>query len=142
VIKALAFALLLSACAKAPQKKSMNPVTYFEIPVTDLDRATRFYEAVFECKLERKTIDGHPMALFPFADGQPGASGALAQGDVYKPTHSGAILYFQTPNAAETLKRANAQGARTLFPVTDVGVAIVAEFEDSEGNRIALQQRK
>lgn len=51
-------------------------VSYFEIPVTDLERAIRFYVAVFGGMLERGTVDGLAMAFFPFADGAPGATGA------------------------------------------------------------------
>lgn len=46
-----------------------NPVTYFEIPVQDMDRAVRFYSAVFAFTLERQTIDGYEIALFPSAPG-------------------------------------------------------------------------
>lgn len=58
-----------------------NPVCYFEIPVVDLERAIAFYRTVFGFEFERRSIDGHEMALFPRADNQPGASGALAKGD-------------------------------------------------------------
>lgn len=60
-----------------------NPVFYFEIPITDMDRAVAFYESVFGFNLKRKVVDGYEMALFPRADGKPGASGALAKGDAY-----------------------------------------------------------
>ena len=55
-----------------------NPVFHFEIPVTDMDRAVRFYEAVFQFPMRREQVDGYDMAFFPHGDGQPGASGALA----------------------------------------------------------------
>jgi len=42
-----------------------NPVRYFEIPVSDLDRAVRFYTSVFAHDFERSQIDGYEMALFP-----------------------------------------------------------------------------
>ncbi|NBU26980.1 MAG: VOC family protein, partial [Caulobacteraceae bacterium] len=68
-----------------------NPVCHFEIPVTDLDRAIRFYEGVFGYRLNRRTIDGYEMAFFPRSDDKPGASGALARGDVYVPSKTGPI---------------------------------------------------
>ena len=119
-----------------------NPVGYFEIPVTDLDRAIAFYEAVFGVKLERQTIDGYDMALFPAVEDGAGASGALARGDVYVPGKAGPVLYFDTPAIEATLARAVARGAAVLYPVKDIGAAgRVAEIEDSEGNRIALHER-
>ena len=119
----------------------INPVVHFEIPVTDIDRAVAFYEAVFAVKLERREVDGYAMAFFPRADGRPGASGALAQGDVYKPTKDGAILYFDVPDIDAVVARAEARGGVVLYPKKDIGAAgFVAEIADSEGNRIALSE--
>ncbi|WP_256351210.1 VOC family protein [Aeromonas sp. sif0611] len=60
----------------------MNIAIHFEIPVQDLERAIRFYEALFEIALERVHIDDNEMALFPLLDGVAGCSGALAKGRV------------------------------------------------------------
>lgn len=142
------FAVALAACDSAGPSTNRasqgavivaNPVYHFEIPVTDLDRAVRFYESVFGYELSRQTVDGYEMAFFPRADGAPGASGALARGDVYVPSKSGAIIYFDVPDIDPVLERALALGAKILYPKKHVGAAgYVAEISDSEGNRIAL----
>jgi len=117
----------------------MNPVSYFEIPVTDLDRAVDFYTAVFGHAFERMNIDGNDMALFPNAEGAPGVSGALAKGDSYVPGTAGARVYFSVTDIPAVLARAVAAGGRVLYPETAVGnIASVAEIQDSEGNCIAL----
>jgi uncharacterized protein len=122
-------------------KKSYNPVVYFEIPVTNIDRAIKFYSAVFNFKFEKETIDKNEMALFPFTENDLGISGALAKGEIYKPTKYGTLIYFRTDNIDETLKLALQNGGKTLYPKTSNGdLGFVAEFEDSEGNRIALHQ--
>lgn len=116
-----------------------NPVGYFEIPVKDLDRAAKFYESVFGYKLERTMIDGHPMALFPSDDKLRGISGALVHGDSYIPSKEGSRLYFNTDDICETLTRVLSGGGKLLYPQTSIGeLGWVAEFEDSEGNCIAL----
>ena len=116
-------------------------VVHFEIPVADLDRATTFYEAVFDLALERRDVDGYTMAFFPRGDGHPGTAGALAAGDVYVPGRQGPILYFDVPDIDAVLDRAQALGAPVLYPKTAIGpLGYVAEFGDSEGNRIALTQ--
>jgi len=121
------------------KRKVSNPVFHFEIPVADMDRAVSFYEAVFEFKLYRENIDGYDMAFFPRIDGAPGASGALAKGDVYVPSKSGPVIYFDVADIDSVLERARFRGATILYPKKHVGEAgYVAEFEDSEGNRIAL----
>ena len=123
------------------QKKS-NPVVYFEIPVIDIDRATKFYSTVFNFKFDTAIIDNNEMALFPFTQEDSGISGALAMGEIYKPTKDGVLIYFNTVNIDETLRLANANGGQILYPKTDNGIGHVAEFEDTEGNRIALYQSK
>lgn len=115
-----------------------NPVSYFEIPVTDMERAIEFYEAVFSVALERRVIDGHDMALFPFDENGGGISGALAQGDSYLPSNSGPRIYFFVANIDEALSRATAKGGRIAYKKKFTGAYWVAEFEDSEGNQIAL----
>jgi uncharacterized protein len=125
------------------RSSSYNPVVYFEIPVTDMDRAMRFYNAVFKLTFEKEIIDKNEMALFPFSDSLGGISGALAKGEVYKPTKDGVIIYFKTLSIDETLKLAVENGGHLLYPKTSNGdLGFVAEFEDSEGNRIALHEAK
>jgi predicted enzyme related to lactoylglutathione lyase len=114
----------------------MSQVVYFEIPVDDLERAIRFYGEVFGVTLERESIDGNEMALFPVGDG---AAGALAKGDSYHPSRAGVRVYFGVADVAAVLARAVAAGGAVLYPVTSIGErGRVAEFQDSEGNCIAL----
>ncbi|MFN7746772.1 MAG: VOC family protein [Hyphomonadaceae bacterium] len=142
----LGMLLCITACSPANRPPSatdkaamQNPVYHFEIPVTDMDRAIQFYEDVLGHKLTRQEIDGYEMAFFPRADGKPGASGALAKGDVYVPSKTGAIIYFDVPDIDPVLEKAKAKGAKVLYPKKSIGEAgFVAEIEDSEGNRIAL----
>ena len=142
----LAILFCIAACAPvtslspATDKVAMqNPVYHFEIPVTDMERAIRFYQDVLGYELTRQQVDGYEMAFFPRADGKPGASGALAKGDVYVPSKTGAIIYFDVPDIDPILEKAKAKGAKVLYPKKSLGEAgFVAEIEDSEGNRIAL----
>ncbi len=147
------FMLMLSSCNEDKNKsteqlnkdtiqKKSNPVVYFEIPVVDMERATRFYSTVFNFKFDTTIIDNNKMALFPFTEEKSGISGALAKGEIYKPTKDGVLIYFNTANIDETLKLANVNGGQLLYPKTDNGIGLVAEFEDTEGNRIALYQSK
>lgn len=118
-----------------------NPVVYFEIPVSNIDRAIKFYKSVFNFTFEREVIDKNEMALFPFVEENSGISGALAKGEIYKPTNDGVVIYFRAENIDKTLKTAIENGGQVLYPKTSNGeLGFVAEFEDSEGNRIALHQ--
>jgi hypothetical protein len=121
----------------------MNPAVYFEIPVTDIERAMAFYTSVFGFKFELEEIDGYQMALFPFSEEALGITGALAKGDIYVPSQNGNLIYIGVEDIHETLSKADALNAEILYPVKDNGpLGFVAEIEDSEGNRIALHQKK
>lgn len=118
-----------------------HPVVYFEIPVSNLDRAIRFYSAVFDCALERVEIDGNAMARFPASDHFGGITGALAQGESYAPGKQGARVYFAAASITDVLGKVVQAGGRVLYPKTSIGeLGWVAEFEDSEGNCIALSE--
>ena len=117
----------------------VNIGMHFEIPVTDMQRAIAFYSAVFDIEFERAEIDGNEMALFPLIDGAEGCSGALARGESYVPSLDGTRIYLTVNNIDRVMAAALSAGAKLLYPVTRVGEVIkVAEFQDSEGNRIAL----
>ncbi len=146
------FVLTIISCSDKPKAsanqlenskmtKKYNPVVYFEIPVTDMNRAIKFYKSVFYFKFEKEVIDKNEMALFPFTEENTGISGALAKGEIYKPTNDGVVIYFNTENIDKTLKMVMENGGQILYPKTSDGnLGFVAEFEDSEGNRIALYQ--
>ncbi|MGB7208687.1 MAG: VOC family protein [Pyrinomonadaceae bacterium] len=125
--------------SKKIMNKSLNPVVYFEIPVTDINRAIKFYSTVFKCVFEKNVIDKNEMALFPFTENGTGISGALAKGEIYKPTKEGTLIYFKSNNIDHSLSLVQRNGGKILYPKTSIGeLGFVAEFEDSEGNRIAL----
>ena len=138
VFALLILALCIPASAKDQEPMIANPVSYFEIPVSDMDRAIEFYQAVFSVVLTRTTIDNHDMALFPFDEDGGGISGALAKGISYVPSKSGPRIYFFVENIDETLHSAVTHGGKIAYEKTFTGSFWVAEFEDSEGNQIAL----
>jgi predicted enzyme related to lactoylglutathione lyase len=67
----------------------INIANWFEIPVKDLERATTFYEKVFDVKLIPEEMSGIKMEMFPFEQGAAGAAGALIKGKTYEPSHAG-----------------------------------------------------
>src|SRR3990172_4715171 len=116
---------------------------WFEVPVKDLDRAVKFYEKVFDVKLSPEDMGGMKMAMFPFAQDAPGAAGALIKGESYEPSHAGTVVYFSVEDIPETLRRINTNGGKTLMPKTAIGqYGFIAQYEDTEGNRLALHSMK
>jgi len=120
-----------------------NPVVYFEIPVQDMSRAIGFYTEVLQFSFETESFDDNDMAYFPFSDQKSGITGALAKGDIYRPTRDGVLIYFAADDISLILERVTAMGSEILYPKTrntTYGFE-VAEFADSEGNRIGLHRR-
>jgi len=119
--------------------KKTNIANWFEVPVKDLDRATRFYEKVFEVKLTFEEMNGMKMAMFPSDQDAPGTTGALMQAETYEPSHAGTVVYFTVESIEETLRKINAYGRQTFMPKTAIGqYGFIAQYEDTEGNRLAL----
>ena len=68
-------------------------------------------------------------------------TGALARGESYIPGRQGARVYFATASITDMLGKVVHAGGRVLYPKTSIGkLGWVAEFEDSEGNWIALSE--
>lgn len=121
----------------------MHAIHWFEIPVTDLARATAFYGQMLGIAQFRHEMGGAgPMALFPYDQTAHGVGGALVQSAHMQPAASGALVYLNAgQDLAGALTRAVAAGGRVTMPVTDIGdpghIALVA---DTEGNVIGLHQ--
>lgn len=82
------------------------------------------------------------MTYFPFSIDNKGITGALVKGEIYKPTLEGVLLYLGSNDIKNTLDKAQSLDAEILYDInkhTELGFA-VAEFKDSEGNRIGLHQ--
>jgi len=123
-----------------------NPIGWIEIPVTNMERAIKFYEAVFDMKLERHQMGELDMAWFPMMNDKIGASGSLVKHEKwYKPTLDGPLVYFTafSGDVNNELKKAEAAGGKVWIPKKQISpeIGYMAVFEDSEGNRIALHSR-
>jgi predicted enzyme related to lactoylglutathione lyase len=123
-----------------------NLIGWVEIPVTDMDRAKAFYEAVFRLEIEVHPFGELVMGWFPYAQGKEGASGSLVRHrDAYKPSEThGPVIYFSCQDLQEELDRVEAAGGHILQPKTQIAedIGFMALFRDPEGNRIALHSRK
>jgi predicted enzyme related to lactoylglutathione lyase len=127
-----------------------NTVVWADIPVTDLDRAIKFYSAVLQQEL--RPVEGmEGIALIaPPDDFDPSAqeppfpvSFDLAAGENQKPSTTGCTIYLNSRGNPEgMLQRAVDAGGQLLMPVTDMGQMIgsVGFFLDSEGNRIGVHK--
>jgi uncharacterized protein len=112
-------------------------VGWFDIPVTDFDRAMKFYSEVLAVKIERMEHDT-PIGVFDHDDNIIG--GCLYQEEDFLPSSQGPLLYFNANGRLdEALTKTKANGGKILKPKHSLGpYGFRAVVLDSEGNRIAL----
>ena len=121
-----------------------NSLNWFEISVTDINRATKFYETIFGIKLEQTEMMGMKMAFFPYENGNGKAAGGLVQGSMHKPSMDGAKIYLNgNPDLSDALSRIEKAGGKIVMPKTAIGeFGNMAFFIDTEGNNVALHSNK
>lgn len=120
-----------------------NPVSWFEIPVSDLSRAQKFYSAVFGSEFDVAENGPIKMAMFKGEPTAAGAAGALVSGPGSTPSQTGALVYFACDDLSNELKKIEENGGKVVMPKTDIGQwGFIAQFIDSENNRVALHSMK
>jgi len=122
-----------------------NTINWFEVPVTDINRAKKFYESVFNIEMgEPMEMMGMKMVFFPYEEGSGKLSGGLVQGPMHKPSMTGVIIYFNgNPDLSDALGRIEKAGGKVTMPKTAIGEnGFMAFFIDTEGNNVALHSQK
>ncbi|MES2893272.1 MAG: VOC family protein [Bacteroidota bacterium] len=117
-----------------------NAINWFEIPVTDISRAIKFYESIFEINMEESEMSGMKYAMFPFDPMKGKIAGGLAQSPMHTPGSTGSIVYLNAnPDLQNVLDRIEKAGGKMTMPKTSIGQnGFMAFFTDTEGNTIAL----
>lgn len=120
-----------------------NMVNWFEIPVNDMDRAKKFYTAVFGRELTDVTMPHMTLAMFPWVQGAPHAAGALVKADGLTPSATATTVYFMCEDVANELSRVEAAGGKVVAPKFNLGEwGFAAYAMDTEGNRFGLHSEK
>jgi uncharacterized protein len=120
-----------------------NAISWFEIGTTDLGRATKFYETIFQVKLAPLDLENIKMRMFPLDDMMTGIGGALVDSKgFHKPSSTdGPLIYLNgNPDVQLILDRVEAAGGKIMLPKTEISAeyGYMAVIIDSEGNRIGL----
>ncbi len=115
-----------------------NAINWFEIPAADLDRATKFYNTIFEVELI-PIPDAEGMHMFPVEE-HSGISGAVFTSDTTEPSDKGTMVYLNGGDDLSTvLARVEGAGGTVLMPKTDISPnGFIARFKDTEGNHVGL----
>ncbi|HMU09844.1 MAG TPA: VOC family protein [Ferruginibacter sp.] len=120
-----------------------NAISWFEIPTTDINRAQKFYEAIFSISMMPMDLPNIKMRMFPLDDMMTQVGGALVDsGGFHKASATeGPLIYLNgNPDVQNILDRVQAAGGSIVVPKTEISpeYGFMAVITDTEGNRIGL----
>ncbi|MFY7900601.1 MAG: VOC family protein [Chitinophagaceae bacterium] len=116
-----------------------NLINWFEIPVKDFKRAVAFYKSILEIDIQESEMFGTKMGFFP-TDGK-NVSGAIIQGEDYKPSTDGILAYLNGGDDLQTvLNKIEPNKGKVILPKTQISpeMGFFAIFLDTEGNKMAI----
>ncbi|HMX36257.1 MAG TPA: VOC family protein [Ferruginibacter sp.] len=120
-----------------------HAISWFEIPTTDINRAQKFYEAIFSITMVPMDLPNIKMRMFPLDDMMTQVGGALVDsGGFHKASATeGPLVYLNgNPDVQIILDRVEAAGGKIMLPKTEISpeYGYMAVIYDTEGNRIGL----
>ncbi|WP_442581300.1 VOC family protein [Mesorhizobium sp. ASY16-5R] len=109
---------------------------WFEIPVTDMVAAQRFYGAVLQNALSLEASGPNPIAMFAAA--VPGASGHVYPGKP-APAGTGPTIHLAVSAPLEDgMKRVTENGGKVVSPAIEIPAGRFAYCLDPDGNSFGL----
>ena len=122
-----------------------NAISWFEIPVADLDRAKKFYETILDIEMPVMQMDdqGSKWAFFPFDMENGGVGGAIMKAEGYEPGANGPVIYLNGgDDLGIPLNKVEGAGGKVIMLKTSIGEnGFMGVFIDTEGNRVAFHSR-
>lgn len=117
-----------------------NAINWFEIPVSDFERAKQFYSAIYGYEMPEMMMQSTRMGMLPYQqDG--GVGGAICYGEGYEPTMKGARVYLNGGKDLNgVLGKVEAAGGKVILGKTKITdeIGYFAIFTDTEGNQLSL----
>jgi len=116
-----------------------NLINWFEIPATDFSRAVTFYKTILVLDIKETEMFGTKMGFFPM-DGK-NVSGAIVQGEDYKPSTNGVVAYLNGGKDLQTvLDKVENNNGKVIVSKTQISpeMGYFGVFIDTEGNKMAV----
>lgn len=121
-----------------------NVITWFEIPVVDIDRAKKFYETILDIQMVNRTDGNDEAVFFPFNPNIIQATsgrvtGVLSKSERNQPSARGSVVYINaSPHIQTVLDKVEQAGGKILAPKTVIPAGFIAIIMDTEGNKVGL----
>ncbi len=113
-----------------------NRAVWFDIPVSDLDRAQKFYADVLNIAVTKEQFGEMEFCVLEHDQGNGGCL-VLSEAEI---TDKGILVYMNTDGRIrDAVQQVTANGGQVVEPIHSIGPhGFRAIVLDSEGNRLAL----
>jgi len=122
-----------------------NLVSFFEIPAIDFMRAVKFYESLFNVRLEIFDCAHEKMGFFPTQNNVYQGSISWSSKLDFRPSEQGVLISLYCDDMEESLSFIKENGGKVLISKTKIESpdrGWFAVFIDCEGNRVGLYSDK
>jgi uncharacterized protein len=121
-----------------------NALNWFEIPVSEFDRAKKFYETIFNYQMPENQMGPARMGFLLYDFQAQKVGGAIVHNPAfYTPQANGTLIYLNCqPDLQRVLDRVEMAGGKILQAKMQISpeqqLGFWALILDTEGNRVAL----
>ncbi|THU41599.1 VOC family protein [Niastella caeni] len=128
--------------------ETTNVVTWFEIPVTDIDRAKTFYETILDIAMVKRADGNDESVFFPYNPNVVQATsgrvtGVLSKTERNKPAIQGTMVYINaSPDLQLVVDKVEKAGGKVIVPRMEIPAGFIAIIIDTEGNKVGLHAEK
>lgn len=119
------------ATPPGPPKLTGPSVVHWEVQARDPAAQREFFGSLFGWAVDANNPQNYGMV-------NAGGPGSIGGGIGMTTDAPRATFYVQVPSIVDTLDKAALMGAQMVMPRTDIGMVVMAQFLDPEGNLIGL----
>ncbi len=114
-------------------------IVHFEIHTDDPSRALKFYQEVFDWKIQKWEGPADYWLLMTGPEGEPGIDGGLMK---RMSPQAATVIFIDVPSVDELTKKITEKGGKVVTPKTAIpGVGYSAYCQDTEGNVLGIMER-
>jgi predicted enzyme related to lactoylglutathione lyase len=134
------YKLLAAVIINIKTNNMKHAIDWFGIPSKDFERAVNFYQSILSSELKANEVGGMKVAILPHNREEHGVGGAIYHGPGNEPAGHGTIVYLHADSdLATVLTKVEQYGGKIVMAKTPIGEnGFIAQFLDSEGNRVGL----
>jgi predicted enzyme related to lactoylglutathione lyase len=116
----------------------IKEIGFVAVPVTEMERARKFYEGVLGLKKSRDFMEGKWIEY----DLGPGTLALVPSSDEWKPSEHGIGVALEMENFDEAIAELRAAGVKFFWEPFESPVCHIALIQDPDGNKIGIHKLK